>query len=218
MEEIRMIRVTGKGQLKLRPDTTRITMTLSGVYKEYADALEHSASDTETLKDVLAPFGFARTELKTLQFRVDPEYEGYDNHGVYQNRFVGYRYRHVLKLEFASDHTLLGKVLYALAHAAADPELQIGYTLKDPETAKTLLLEKAVADAKAKAEVLSKAAGVTLGEIRSIDYSWGSMEFAVHPMPRMLCKAEASCDSADFDIEPDDIEASDTVTVIWEIA
>ena len=44
MEEARIIRVTGKGQLKLRPDTTRITMTLSGVYKEYADALEHSAS------------------------------------------------------------------------------------------------------------------------------------------------------------------------------
>lgn len=218
MEEARIIRVTGKGQLKLRPDTTRITMTLSGVYKEYADALEHSASDTETLKDALAPFGFARTDLKTQQFHVDAEYEGYDDHGVYKNRFVGYRYRHVLKVEFASDNALLGKVLYALAHAAAEPELQIGYTLKDPEAAKTLLLEKAVADAKTKAEALSKAAGVTLKTIRSIDYSWGSMEFAVRPMPRMLCKAEACSDSIDLDIEPDDIEASDTVTVVWEIA
>ena len=43
-------------------------------------------------------------------------------------------------------------------------------------------------------------------------------------MNRMLM-AEECCDSAinevgsyDMDIEPDDIEVSDTVTVVWEIA
>ena len=79
MDEMRMIRVTGNGQLKLRPDTTRITMTLTGVYREYADALEHSSLDTETLRTALLPFGFAHEDLKTLQFHVDTEYEGYDD-------------------------------------------------------------------------------------------------------------------------------------------
>ena len=218
VEDMRIIRVTGRGQMKLRPDTTEITMTISGVYREYADALEHSASDTETLRDALVPFGFARTDLKTLQFGVEPEYESYQDQGVYRSRFAGYRFRHVLKVRFASDNALLGKVLYALAHSAAEPELQIGYTVRDTEAAKNLLLEKAVADAKAKAEVLSKAAGVTLKAIRSIDYSWGSMEFAVRPMSRMLCDAESCNDSVDLDIEPNDIEANDTVTVVWEIA
>ena len=219
MEEMRTIRVTGKGQLKIRPDTTRIVMTLSGVYKEYADAVGHSAEDSESLKDALLPFGFAHDDLKTLQFRVDTEYEGYDDHGVYKNRLVGYRYRHVMKVEFVSDNARLGKVLYALAHAAAEPELSIEYTVKDAEAAKNAILERAVADAKEKAAVLAKAADVTLQELQSVDYSWGSVELVARPMARnMLCKAESADASYHFDIEPDDIEASDTVTLVFRIA
>jgi uncharacterized protein YggE len=219
MEEIRTVRVTGRGQLRLRPDTTRITMTLSGVYKEYADALAHAAEDAEALKDALLPFGFARTDLRTLQFHTDAEYEGYDDHGVYKNRFVGYRYRQVLKVEFASDNARLGRMLYALAHAAAEPELSIEYFLKDAEAAKNLLLERAVADAKEKAELLAKAAGVQLSALLSIDYSWGNADFVARPMARnMLCKAESADRSFRMDVEPDDIEANDTVTVVWTLA
>ena len=37
MSTNRTIRITGKGQLKVKPDTTRITITLEGVYPEYSD-------------------------------------------------------------------------------------------------------------------------------------------------------------------------------------
>ena len=33
-----------------------------------------------------------------------------------------------------------------------------------------------------------------------------------------MCAPSADMDSYDIDIEPDDIEVSDTVTVIWEVA
>ena len=68
---MRTIRVTGKGQIRVRPDMTRITMTLTGLYKEYGETLRHSSADTEVLKDVLAEFGFERSDLKTLSFNVD---------------------------------------------------------------------------------------------------------------------------------------------------
>ncbi len=219
MEELHCIRVTGKGQMKLRPDTTRIIMTLSGVYPDYSDALAHSAQDAEAIKDALVPLGFLRTEFKTQQFHVEPEYEGYDDHGVYKNRLIGYRCRHALKVEFPSDNERLGKVLSVLAHAAAEPELSIGYTVSDPEAAKAQLLERAVEDAKNKAAVLAKAAGVTLLHIQTIDYAWQNTDLSVYPMQRnLLCKAEASADTFDLGIEPDDIEASDTVTVVFTIS
>ena len=219
MEHTRIIRVTGKGQLKLRPDTTRITVSLTGVCPEYADALEHAAADAETVKDVLQPFGFLREDLRTLHFSVDPEYEGYDDHGVYKNRFAGYRFRHGLKVEFPSDNARLGRILYALAHSSVQPELQIDYTVRDTEAAKNLLLEKAVADAKAKAELLAKASGVKLLSVLSIHYALESVDFIARPMARsMLCKAESADASYAFDVEPDDIEVNDTVTVVWQIA
>ena len=52
MDQQRTIRVTGKGTLHLRPDLTRLTMTLQGTETDYADALRKSAEDTETLRGV----------------------------------------------------------------------------------------------------------------------------------------------------------------------
>jgi len=220
---MRTVKVTGKGQIRVTPDTTRVTVTLSGVYRDYAETLRKSAEETEALKDVLSGFGFERSALKTLRFSVDTEYENYtDKNGGYRRRFSGYRYNHVLKVEFASDNGRLGRILYALAGCSARPELRISYTVSDPEAAKNLLLGKAVTDAREKAGVLAGAAGVALGDIQSVDYSWGELDLELRPMNGgiMMEKCMAASDEAgfDLDIEPDDIEVSDTVTVVWEIA
>ena len=132
---MRTIRVTGKGRIKVKPDMTRITLSLEGIYPEYGETLRRSSQDTERLKDLLAGFGFERTDLKTLNFSVDTEYE-------------------------------------SLANCDVKPEFRLSYTVKDPEAAKNELLGRAVADAGEKASVLTKAAGVALKEIQSIDYSW----------------------------------------------
>ena len=219
---MRTIRVTGKGQIRLKPDMTRITMTLSGLHREYGETLRHSSEDTEALKDVLSGFGFERSDLKTLSFSVDTEYESYrDKNNDYKQRFVGYKFNHVMKVEFESDNDRLGKILYALANCSVRPEFRISYTVKDPEAAKNLLLGKAVADAKEKAAVLTHAADVTLKDIQSIDYSWGEIDFEYRPMRGNVlaekCLAAPMDASYDLDIEPDDIDVSDTVTVVWEI-
>ena len=218
---MRTIRVTGKGQIKVRPDTTRIIMSLEGLYKDYNETLRLSSQDTETLKDILSGFGFERSDLKTLNFSVDTEYESYkDRDGSYKQRFTGYRYRHMLKVEFDSDNERLGKILYALANGNVRPEFRISYTVKDPEATKNTLLGKAVKDAREKASVLTEAAGIGLKDIQSIDYSWGEIDFEYRPMDGGIlaerCMAEPTA-AYSLDIEPDDIEVSDTVTVVWEI-
>jgi uncharacterized protein YggE len=216
---MRTIRVTGKGQLKVRPDMTRITMSLEGVCPEYSTALRKSSQDTESIKELMASFGFRRSDLKTLDFNVDAQYESYEERGVYKQPLAGYRYHHRLKAEFESDNERLGSILYALARSPVKPELRISYTVKDPEAAKNELLGKAVSDAREKALVLTGAAGVVLKDIKSIDYSWGELDLEVRPMNRMLMAdgMASKSESYDMDIEPDDIEITDTVTVVWGI-
>ena len=218
---MRTIRVTGKGQLMVKPDMTRITVTLTGLYKEYGETLRHSSEDTEVLRAVLAGFGFQRSDLKTLSFHVDTEYESCrDKNNDDKQRFVGYRFNHILKVEFESDNDRLGKLLYALAHCSVRPEIRIGYTVKDPEAAKNQLLGRAVTDAREKALVLTRAGGVTLKEIQSMDYSWGEIDFECRPMRGdvlMECCEAPMAESYGLDVEPDDVEVSDTVTVVWEI-
>lgn len=216
---MRTTRVTGKGQLSLAPDLTRITMTLEGLCTEYSETLRRSSEDTETLRELLSRFGFARSDLKTLNFSVDAEYESIQERGSYKQRFVGYRFRHSMKVEFDSDNQRLGKLLYALANAPVKTEFRITYTVKDPESAKNELLGRAVKDAGAKAAVLAEAAGLSLGAIQSIDYSFGELFFEVQPMNRMLMadRPLSAKESYDLNIEPDSIQVSDTVTLVWEI-
>ncbi len=220
-KKMKTIRVTGKGQIKVHPDMTRITMTLEGKNRDYSKTLRRSSEDTEMLKDILSAHGFERPDLKTLSFDVDTEYENYrDSHGDYKRRFAGYSFSHTLKVEFESDNDRLGRILYSLANCPVKPEFRISYTVKEPEKAKNSLLGNAVTDAMKKAAVLTKAAGVKYKEIQTIDYSWSKMDLEVSPSDGLMLKActvdEASA-SYNMDIEPDDIEVTDTVTVIWEI-
>ena len=181
---MRTIRVTGKGQLKVHPDRTRIVMTLTGLHRDYEKTLRRSSEDTEQLRKTLAPFRFEPADLKTLSFDIEPENESYKEKDVWKNRFTGYKFEHVLKVEFPSDNKRLGKILYALAHSPLNPEFRIIYFAGEPEAAKNELLGRAVVDAKTKAAVLTAAAGVFLKEIQSVDYSWGEINLEYSPVNR----------------------------------
>ncbi len=220
----RTIRVTGKGRLSVKPDQIRLMINISDTREYYEETLRRSTEQVETLKDLFENLGFDRKDLKTTYFNVDTKYESYQARDKsWKNRFVGYEYKHNLKIEFDADNKVLGKILYALSHSDVKPEFRLVYTVKDMEASKNQLLASAIADSREKAEVLTKAAGVSLGDIMTIDYSWGEVDFTISPMDRMMepkMLAEDCCigsASYDIDIEPDDIDVSDTVTVIWGI-
>lgn len=213
---MRTIRVTGKGNLKVKPDTTRLMITLNGVYPEYAETINKSTAETEALRELLVEVGFKSSAMKTLSFDVDTEFESYrDENNDYKRRFVGYKFTHTLKVDFPSDNELLGKTLYKLSQSTLAPEFRISYIVADSEAVKNELIGKAMEDAMKKAEVLAKAAGLTLGSIQTVDYSWGEINMEVRPMDDMLMSPCAG--PCEMDIEPDDIDMSDTVTVVWEI-
>lgn len=220
----RTIRVTGKGKISVKPDTIRLIMTVEGTNKVYDKAVKESAEKTEKIKDMFENLGFERDKVKTLYFNVEAEFENFQISRTWKKRFKDYRYTHRTKIEFPVDNEMLGKVLYALSRSLIHPEFDIDYTVADPEKPKNQLLEKAIKDSMEKAQVLAKASGVKLGNILNIDYSWGEVDFVSRPMRTSMyasgvalpCGA-VSTESYDIDIDPDDIDVSDTVTIVWSI-
>lgn len=218
----RTIRVTGKGKISVKPDTIRLRLSVEGIYPEYDETLRKSAEVVELLKDLVEQLGYERKELKTLYFNIDTEYESYqEKDKSWKRRFQGYKYVHRMKIEFPADNQKLGKMLYALAHCPVEPEFSIEYTVADPEAAKNELLGEAVKDSMAKAGILAAAANVKLGNIVNIDYSWGEVDFVSRPLEELslrCCEDVCEPTSYNMDIEPDHIDMSDTVTVVWNIA
>ncbi len=217
----RTIRVTGKGKISVKPDTIRLLIELEGGAKDYDETMRMSTEQTEIVKECFEKLEFQRSDVKTMSFNIDTDYEEYQaKDKSWKRKFVGYKYEHAMKIEFPADNVIMGKVLHGLVHCEAHPEFRIVYTVKDIEAAKTLLLKQAVKDSKIKAKILSEEAEVKLGEIISIDYSWGKIDIASAPVGRFLdvmALAEDSFDDCAVDIEPEDIDVSDTVTVVWKI-
>ena len=218
----RTIRVTGKGKISVAPDMIRLLITQSSVERSYEGAIRESADRKNELNAALSRLDFKKEDLKTLYFDVNTEYESYQaKDKSWKRRLVGYKYTHRMKLEFASDNALLGKVLSIVSRCPGEPEFSIQYTISDAEAAKNELLAKAVEDSKIKANVLSTAAGVSLKEIMTIDYSWGEIDFVTRPVNELMMRScidsELAEESINFDIEADDIDVTDTVTVVWSI-
>lgn len=217
----RTLTVTGQAKLSVAPDTIELTMSLQSKHEAYEKAMSLSAEATETLRKAFDRAGFDGKELKTADFNISPEYESYQDKktGTYRSRFVGYCVCHRVKIAFPAKNDLLGKALAAAAESKTNPEVSIDYTVRDTEGVKNELIKKAVEDSRAKAELLTAAAGVRLGLIASINYSWSSIELVSN---RMRMNAEpmlmaARCAAPEMSIEPEDIDVSDTVTVVWYI-
>lgn len=220
MCEIRTIHVTGKGKVSVKPDAIRLSIEIHGIEEEYSQAVEQSARLTEELRREIVQLGFNGRDLRTVSFDVSRKTESYkDRQDNYKTRFIGYEFMHQMKLEFPSDNKLLGKLLYTLGHSDAEPVFSIDYFVSDPEAAKDELLARAMKDATRKAQIMADASGVKLGKIIHIDYSWGEIRFDYQPVDSMRCiESSYVADSMyPMDMEPDDIDASDSVTITWEI-
>ena len=169
-----VLKVTGRGRLSLVPDMIRIRLEQLDTDPDYSKVIRESTAHTEELRTELTALGFDEKALKTLNFTVDTEYEGYqDSDMTWKQRFKGYNVRHSMKLEFSRDDGRLAKVLFRISCLSGKPEFHIEYTVRDTEEAKKDLLGKAVQDAREKAEILA-------GLVRDV---WPALEkgvFAPH--------------------------------------
>lgn len=219
------IRVTGRGQVAVPPDRIRLKLSLEERKNTYQEAVRDSKQSVAEIRDLFVKLGFDGKELETESFQIEAVFESETNKKKEWVRvFKGYEYSHSLKIEFDLDHELLGKILGRISRCEFQPEFKILYTVKDREAVKNTLLENAVKDSKAKAEILAKAAGMKLGELASIDYSWGEIELVNSPFGKLLdsmqlndCEDDYYCDDSPMRLEPEDITASDTVTIIWKL-
>lgn len=212
----RIIKVTGEATVSVKPDIAVISINISKLSSEYAEAVGQLETGVNEIKTAVSKLHIDVTQLKTASFNVNAEHEGYSEDGVWKNRFVGYRASESLKLEITLDNKLLGDLLSAVAETSSNPELYINFSVKDKTKAKDRVITKAVRDSQRKAKLLTEAAGVTLGDIVAINYSFGEPNL-ISPTAynrdagAMLCKASAN------EITPEDITVSDSVSVVWEI-
>jgi uncharacterized protein YggE len=105
----------------------------------------------------------------------------------------------------------VGDVLDQMIAAGATEVSNVEFLVSDPSKALDQAREAAIADARRKAEVYARAAGVMLGRVVSIEEGSGVSA----PMPR---RALAQAASMQIPIAPGENTLHATVTMVFEIA
>lgn len=213
----RNIKVTGRGNASIKPDLIRLHVYISDERPTYEETIQLSTAMTELVRVSLKRMEFSKDDIKTDSFRVDTVY-GDSADGEESEVLRGYRFFHCMIVEFPLDNNKLGGCLTELSKCVARPEYQVSYTVKDKDAVKDMLLGKAVSSARGKAEILAQAAGVSLGALQTIEYSWNEYDLVSSTKP-VFSIPEGDHDHLKMrvNIIPKDIVLNDTVTVIWAI-
>ncbi len=215
----RTIAVTGTGSLRVKPDQAEIALELQAKDMDYQRSVALSSEQLEEITQALTEVGFFKEDLKTSAFQVRAEYRGeHDEKGSFIQVFDGYVCHCSMKLCFDLDMQRLGETISAIGSCRARPELNIRFTVKEPEAVNAKLLKAAADNARSKAELLCAASGVELGQLQRIEYNWKDTQLysrtavnadrAVMPMMKSAFRAEMT---------PEDIELSDSAAFVWEI-
>ena len=163
-----VITVTGEGTVQVTPDMATISL---GVTTDGASAAEAMAANSKALQaviDRLKSAGIEERDLQTSNLSLNPNWVGYD--AGQTPKIAGYVASNMLSVRVRALDTL-GTVLDASITDGANTLNGITFDLAAPRPAQDEARKAAVADAKARAELLAAAAGVKLGKIEAISES-----------------------------------------------
>jgi len=152
--------VTGEGTVSVVPDVAVLSLGIEAQEETVAEAQQQAAGAMEAVMAVLDDYDIAKKDIKTQYFNIYPV-RRWDNG---EDTLIGYRVRNMVTVKIREvDET--GVIIDAVAEAGGDYTRinSISFTVDDPTDYYEEAREKAMDDAKDKAEQLADLARVDLG-------------------------------------------------------
>ncbi len=206
-ERAREIVVTGEGIASAAPDMATIRIGVAREARLAGDALRMTSEAMTAVLALLKNAGIEGRDVQTTNVSLNPRYQR-TNDGR-PPRVVGYIASNDLMVR-VRDLGELGGVLDAVVSEGANAMNGIFFAVADPAPLETEARRAAVADARAKANVLADAAEVSLGPVMSV------LEGRAAPAPGPVMRSMAMEESA-VPIAGGEIDIRSQVTIIFSI-
>lgn len=172
------ISVNGAGTAYGSPDLATAQIGVQSRDPDPARAVEENNQKMTAIIAALKGLGVDETDIQTTNFSVQYQQDYDPQTGQAQETFT-YIVDNTVNVTIR-DLTQLGDVLGKAVSAGANSIYGVNFNVSDPAKLEAEARDKAMADAKARAEQLAQAAGVTLGEPLSInEYASGPVYAAV---------------------------------------
>lgn len=200
--------VTGRGEVSFRPDMAEITIGVVTENRSSQTAASENARVSQQVQDAVRKLGIADRDIQTINYSVQPVY----NHQ--QNRppvLTGYRVYNQVRIK-VREMGKIGDVIDAATAAGSNTIENIQFSSSKPDQYEGEALEKAVQEARRKAQRIARAAGQTLTRILEINENSG-----FRPVP-MYMAARGAAAEANTPINPGELTATASVTVTYGIS
>jgi uncharacterized protein YggE len=207
-QEERWISVVATGEASVAPDLAIVSFAVTGSGKDLAPTRDDVNKRSSKVLASLRELGVAEGDLHAPDVGIHPEYDYRKG-----QRLTGYR---VVRQMTAKVRALdrLGDVLDWLVSAGANEVQGAQMSASDPSAAEHEALRTAITAARAKAEALADAGGVSLGGLDRIEEESGG---AV-PMPRMrMMAAAAMAEDASTEVAAGDLTVTRQVRAWFAI-
>lgn len=196
--------LTGAGSVAVPPDHATLSVGVETRDQSASDALGQNSEETAEAIATLIEAGVAEADIQTSGFSVSPVYARSSSDG---NGVDGYQVSNRVSATIR-DLDKVGSVLDQLVRDGANRINGINFGVTDNGAALDQARALAVADARHRAEVYAKAAGVSLGKI-VLMREGGDVS---GPMPMMM-EARSS-----VPIQAGSTQIGASVTITWEIS
>jgi uncharacterized protein YggE len=155
--------VSGTGKVTVTPDIAMLSLGIEAQADTVAKAQEQAATAMETVMAALAENGVADKDIQTQYFSIYQVTKWDDNKD--EQVVIGYRVTNMVTAKIR-DIEQAGLIIDAVAAAGGDYTRinNISFSVDDPTPYYKEARQKAMADAKAKAQQLADLAGVKLGQ------------------------------------------------------
>lgn len=166
------ISVEGVGEEFATPDVATFSFTVEAKEVDAVAAQNKSSETMKAVLDYLKESGVEEKDIKTQYYNLEPQYE-YPNVVCTQwgcppsgePKLTGYRVSQNVVVK-VRDTNKAGELVAGVGGKGAMNVSGLSFTIDDMEEIKSRAREKAIEDAKEKAEVLAKNLGAHLGEMR----------------------------------------------------
>ena len=205
----RTISVNGSGTATARPDIAYVTLGVQAIDADADKAVTENSERMSAVMGVLKEMKIEDKDIQTVNYSMWLEEER-DKEG----NLTGVTRYHVVNQVRVKvrDLAKVGQLLQQALKAGANSVEGISFSVDDPSALRKEARDKAIADAKAKAEQLAAGFGAKVGKVHQVS------EYSAEPEVRMALKAEGVGGGGEVPISGGELSVSVQIQAIFDLA
>lgn len=211
------ITVSGAGTLEVKPDLASVSIGITTSHPTADEARQENARIASRIQTSLRALGIAAADIQTSRYTFYPVYntEISNSTSSKTKKIVAYTATNIVNVT-VKDLDKIGPVIDQSIAAGANTIHSIQFNLQNAQNAKENALNKAVIDARNKADIIAKTLGKKIVNVLAVKDDGAYIETQQYAH-QTLMKSAGNHDFASIPIESGNMHVNASVSIVFEM-